>query len=77
MIGSRMDIRKAYHDRYEHRLEKGAARMRIEDKMSKLMCQTGACSLVLGILSVIGGLVLGIIGIVNGARLLRHHSDLM
>lgn len=51
--------------------------MRIEDKMSKLMCQTGACSLVLGILSVISGLVLGIIGIVNGARLLRHHSDLM
>ena len=49
------------------------AKMRI----SKLMCQTGACSLVLGILSVIGGLVLGIIGIVNGARLLRHHSDLM
>ena len=48
--------------------------MRIEDKMSKLMCQTGACSLVLGILSVISGLVLGI---VNGARLLRHHSDLM
>ena len=53
------------------------AKMRIEDKISKLMCQTGACSLVLGILSVIGGLVLGIIGIVNGARLLRHHSDLM
>ena len=51
--------------------------MRIEDKISKLMCQTGACSLVLGILSVIGGLVLGIVGIVNGARLLRHHSDLM
>ena len=51
--------------------------MRIEDKISKLMCQTGACSLALGILSVISGLVLGIIGIVNGARLLRHHSDLM
>ena len=53
------------------------AKMRIEDKISKLMCQTGACSLVLGILSVIGGLVLGIIGIVNGARLVRHHYDLM
>ena len=40
--------------------------MRIEDKISKLMCQTGACSLVLGILSVIGGLVLGIIGPCGG-----------
>ena len=64
------------NSRYED-IERSSGKMRIEDKLSKLMCQTGACSLVLGILSVIGGLVLGIIGIVNGARLLRHHSDLM
>lgn len=51
--------------------------MRMEDRLSRLMCQTGACSLVLGILSVIAGLVLGIIGIVNGSRLLKHHSDMM
>lgn len=51
--------------------------MRMEDRVSRLMCQTGACSLVLGILSVIAGLVLGIIGIVNGSRLLKHHSDMM
>ncbi|MGN0203821.1 MAG: hypothetical protein ACI4BB_04730 [Coprococcus sp.] len=51
--------------------------MRIEEKMSRLMCQTGACSLVLGILSLIAGLVLGIIGIVNGSRLLKHHSDMI
>lgn len=51
--------------------------MRIEDRIQKLMCQTGACSLVLGILSLIGGLAVGILGIVNGARLLKHRSDMI
>lgn len=51
--------------------------MRIGERLSRLMCRTGACSLVLGILSLISGLVLGILGIVNGARLLKHHSDMM
>ena len=52
------------------------AKMRIEDKISKVDVSDWCMQPVLGILSVIGGLVLGIIGIVNGARLLRHHSDL-
>lgn len=51
--------------------------MRVEERIHRLMCQTGACSLVLGILTLVGGLVIGILGIVNGGRLLRHHSDIL
>jgi hypothetical protein len=51
--------------------------MRVEDKIHRLMCQTGACSLVLGILTLVAGLVFGILGIVNGSRLLKHNSDML
>ena len=41
------DIGSMYHSDTSVDMER-TAKMRIEDKISKLMCQTGACSLVLG-----------------------------
>lgn len=51
--------------------------MRVEEKIHRLMCKTGACSLVLGILTLVGGLTIGILEIVNGSRLLKHNSDIL
>ncbi len=51
--------------------------MRMEDRMYHVTGRIGASALVVGILTLVCGLVLGILGIVNGGRLLKEHRDLM
>lgn len=49
----------------------------MSEKVYKTMGQTGAGTLALGICVLIGGLVSGILLIVNGARLLKNREWLM
>ncbi len=49
----------------------------MSEKIHKIMGQTGAGTLALGICVLIGGLVSGILLIVNGARLLKNRERLM
>jgi len=50
--------------------------MKIEERTYHIMGRVGAAALVVGILTLIAGLVLGIIGIVNGGRLLRTRREI-
>ena len=49
----------------------------MNEKAYKTMTQTGAGSIVLGIIALVTGIVTGILCIVNGAILLKNKSDLM
>lgn len=51
--------------------------MRTEDRIYHLMGRVGAAALVVGILTLTVGTVLGILGIVNGGRLLRSRSEII
>lgn len=51
--------------------------MRTEDHIYHIMGRVGAAALVVGILSLITGLVFGILGIVNGGRLLSARGKIL
>ena len=49
----------------------------MEEKIYKTMGSTGAANLAIGICILVGGIVSGILLIVNGARLLKHKGKIM
>ena len=49
----------------------------MEEKIYKTMSSTGAAILAIGICVLVGGIVSGILLIVNGARLLKHKGKIM
>ena len=49
----------------------------MEEKIYKTMSPTGAANLAIGICVLVGGIVSGILLIVNGARLLKHKGKIM
>lgn len=49
----------------------------MNEKIYKTMSSTGACSLVLGVITLVTGVTAGILMIVNGARLLRKKSEIL
>lgn len=49
----------------------------VNEKIYNTMSSAGAGNLVVGIIVLVTGLVTGILMIVNGARLLKHKSDIM
>ena len=49
----------------------------MEEKIYKKMSSTGAANLAIGICVLVGGIVSGILLIVNGARLLKHKGKIM
>ena len=49
----------------------------LEEKIYKTMSSTGAANLAIGICVLVGGIVSGILLIVNGARLLKHKGKIM
>ena len=49
----------------------------MEEKIYKTMSYTGAANLAIGICVLVGGIVSGILLIVNGARLLKHKGKIM
>ena len=49
----------------------------MEEKIYKTMSSTGAANLAIGICVLVGGIVSGILLIVNGARLLKHKGKFM
>lgn len=49
----------------------------MEEKIYKTMNSTGAANLAIGICVLVGGIVSGILLIVNGARLLKHKGKIM
>ena len=49
----------------------------MEEKIYKTMSSTGAAHLAIGICVLVGGIVSGILLIVNGARLLKHKGKIM
>lgn len=49
----------------------------VNEKIYNTVSSAGAGSLVIGIIVLATGLATGILMIVNGARLLRHKSDIM
>ena len=52
-------------------------RMRMEDRLYHMTGRLGGGMLAIGILTLVGGIVLGVIGIINGGILLKAHSDLL
>ena len=49
----------------------------MNERTYKTIENVGAGSLVIGIITIVVGLTLGIITIINGARLLKKRSDIM
>lgn len=49
----------------------------MEEKIYKTMSSTGVANLAIGICVLVGGIVSGILLIVNGARLLKHKGKIM
>lgn len=49
----------------------------MNEKTYKTMTVTGAGNIVLGIIILVTGIVCGILTIVNGARLIRHKSEII
>ena len=49
----------------------------MEEMIYKTMGSTGAANLAIGICMLVGGIVSGILLIVNGARLLKHKGKIM
>lgn len=49
----------------------------MEEKIYKTMSSTGTANLAIGICVLVGGIVSGILLIVNGARLLKHKGKIM
>ena len=49
----------------------------MNEKVYKTMTTTGACSIVVGIIIIVSGVVCGILSIVNGARLLKKKSEII
>ena len=49
----------------------------MNEKIYKTMGSTGAASLTIGIISIVGGIVGGILLIISGARLLKKRSEIM
>lgn len=52
-------------------------RRTMNEKTYKTMRTTGAGSIAIGIVVLIGGGVCGVLGIINGARLLRKKSEII
>lgn len=46
------------------------------EKIYKSMKNTGASNIVLGIIIMVVGVTIGVLSIVNGAKLLKHKSDI-
>ena len=51
--------------------------MHNEEFDSKMMLSGGVLSLTLCIIVLVAGLITGVLGIVNGAKLIKHHQDMM
>ncbi len=52
-------------------------RRTMNEKTYKTMKSTGAGSIAIGIVVLIGGVVCGVLAIINGARLLRKKSEII
>ena len=61
------------NDRY-HNIILGGINMK--EKAFKTMGRAGACNIVIGICTLIGGIAAGVLLIVHGGKLLAHRSDL-
>ena len=49
----------------------------MNEKIYKTMTRTGACSLAVGIVTLVTGAAAGILMIISGARLLKRKSDIL
>ncbi len=49
----------------------------MNEKIYKTMSRTGACSVAVGIVTLVTGVVTGILMIISGARLLKRKSDIL
>lgn len=49
----------------------------MEEKAYKTMGITGGLSIAIGIITIVGGIVLGVLSIVNGGKLLKRKSEIM
>lgn len=49
----------------------------MENQVSSTMKRCGVVSLVFGILTIITGIGFGVVGVLNGAKLLVHKSDMI
>ena len=49
----------------------------MEEKAYKTMGITGGLSIAIGIVTIVGGIVLGVLSIVNGGKLLKRKSEIM
>lgn len=58
-------------------LQKNKEDWHMNEKIYKTMSRTGACSLTLGIVTLITGVVTGIMMIVCGAKLLKRKSEIL
>jgi len=57
--------------------KKGAKYMSSEEKIYKTMSKCGALNIVIGIISIVGGIAAGVLLIVSGANLLVKKSDIL
>ena len=49
----------------------------MEEKTYKLVGRSGGAAITIGIISIVAGVVLGVLTIVTGAKLLRGKSDIL
>ncbi len=49
----------------------------MQEKSYKTMKKVGGCNIAIGVISIISGVVCGILMIVNGAKLLKNKSDML
>ncbi|MFR4122984.1 MAG: hypothetical protein ACLT0W_12375 [Clostridium sp.] len=49
----------------------------MNEKIYKTMSRTGACSVAVGIVTLVTGVATGILMIISGARLLKRKSDIL
>lgn len=49
----------------------------MNEKIYKTMTRTGACSVAVGIVTLVAGVTAGILMIVSGARLLKRKSEIL
>nr|WP_296156371.1 hypothetical protein [uncultured Blautia sp.] len=49
----------------------------MNEKIYKTMSRTGACSVAVGIVTLVTGIAAGVMMIISGARLLKRKSDIL
>lgn len=49
----------------------------MNEKIYKTMSRCGACSVAVGIIALVTGIVTGVLMIISGARLLKRKSDIL